>query len=112
MTDTLRFDRCLTFINSNLTARPSWVQQSHLLYRSVTISRQVGCGAQQVAEKLAALLQQNALPDSPPWTVFDRNLMDRVMEDHHLPARLAQFLHEDRVTRIQEIVDSLIGVGI
>jgi cytidylate kinase len=112
MTSTLGLDRCLSFINTHLTpaARPSWVQQSHLLYRSITISRQVGCGARDVAEKLAAILQQHALPDSPPWTVFDRNLMDKVLEDHHLPARLAQFLPEDRVTRIQEIVDSLIGM--
>jgi hypothetical protein len=49
-------------------------------------------------------------PDDPPWTVFDRNLMAKVLEDHNLPARLAQFLPEDRMTELQDIADELFGL--
>jgi len=77
---------------------------------AVTISRQAGCGALVIAEKLAALLQPELPADDPPWTVFDRNLMDKVLEDHNLPARLARFLPEDRVTELQDITDELFGL--
>jgi len=76
----------------------------------VTLSRQAGCGALVVAQKLAALLQSELSPDDPPWTVFDRNLMDKVLEDHNLPARLAKFLPEDRATELQDITDELFGL--
>ena len=76
----------------------------------MTISRQTGCGALVVAEKLAHYLQQHSSGDACPWTVFDRNLMDKVLEDHNLPARLAKFLPEDRVSQIEDILAEVFEV--
>jgi hypothetical protein len=76
---------------------------------ALTLSRQAGCGALVVAEKLAKLLQVHSPKGVPPWTVFDRNLMDKVLEDHHLPARLAKFMPEDRASQLQDIMDELFG---
>jgi Cytidylate kinase-like family len=105
-------DRCLTFVNCQL--QPSKVSGGRDRYiphpRAVTISRQAGCGALIVAEKLARYLQSCSPKDAPPWTVFDRNLMDKVLEDHNLPARLAKFLPEDRVSELQDISDQLFGL--
>ena len=67
--------------------------------RAVTISRQAGCGAVAVAEKLARHLQEHSPASRRAWTVFDRDLMDKVLEDHNLPAHLAKFLPEDRVSQ-------------
>jgi cytidylate kinase len=75
--------------------------------RAVTISRQAGCGAFAVAQKLAAYLQSRSSKDACPWTVFDRNLMDKVLEDHNLPVRLAKFLPEDTISKTQEIMADL-----
>ena len=76
----------------------------------MTISRQAGCGAVVVAEKLANYLQHHASGDSCPWTVFDRNLIDKVLEDHNLPTRLARFLPEDRVSQLEDIVADVFDV--
>jgi hypothetical protein len=103
-------DRCFTFINCQLKPadRPSARPANRL--PTVTISRQAGCGALEVAEKLTVLLQSRSPKDSPPWTVFDRNLMEKVLQDHNLPARLAKFLPEDRMTELQDIMDEVFGL--
>lgn len=104
-------DRCRTFIDCQLQPanRSAQFTENGARGHAVTISRQAGCGALVVAEKLAKLLQARAPKDGPPWTVFDRNLMDKVLEDHHLPTRLAQFLPEDRASQVQDIMDDLFG---
>lgn len=100
-------DRCLTFINCQLKPADISAHSASRRRTTVTISRQAGCGALVVAEKLAALLQAQSPKATPPWTVFDRNLMDKVLKDHNLPARLAKFLPEDRMTELQDIVDEV-----
>jgi hypothetical protein len=42
--------------------------------------------------------------------VFDRNLVEKVLEDHNLPARLAKFMPEDRVSEITDTMDELFGL--
>lgn len=105
------FEHCQTFINRQLDPARSTPPAGRRAVRpAVTISRQAGCGALVVAQKLATILQQDLSPDDPPWTVFDRNLMDKVLEDHNLPVRLAKFLPEDRMTELQDITDELFGL--
>jgi hypothetical protein len=78
--------------------------------RAVTISRQAGCGALVIAEKLAHYLQAHSADNACPWTVFDRNLIDKVLEDHNLPACLAKFLPEDRVSELEDLLADVFGV--
>ena len=78
--------------------------------RAVTISRQAGCGAVVVAEKLARYLQQRSPGNACPWTVFDRNLIDKVLEDHNLPACLAKYLPEDRVSQLEDLMADVFGM--
>jgi cytidylate kinase len=78
--------------------------------RAVTISRQAGCGALVVAEKLAHYLDAHAPGNTCPWTVFDRNLIDKVLEDHNLPTCLAKFLPEDRVSELEDLMIDVFGV--
>ena len=63
-----------------------------------------------MAEMLAAHLQAVTPRDLPSWMIFDRNLAERVLEDHHMPARLAKFMPEDRISEIQDILDDLFGL--
>jgi cytidylate kinase len=76
-------------------------------WRAITISRQAGAGGHAVGEKLADLLRGGHPADSRPWMVFDRNLVQRVLEDHHLPGYIAGFMPEDRGTQIEQILDEL-----
>jgi len=100
-------DQCLSFIHSqtaNIAVEPG-------VRRAVTLSRQAGCGAVIVAEKLAAQLQERApLPSGVAWTVFDRDLMKKVLEDHNLPAYLEKFLPEDRISQIEDTLADIFGL--
>jgi cytidylate kinase len=75
----------------------------------VTISRQSGSGGHAVAEALAGYLQSRT-PDKCPWTVFDRNLVEKVLEDHQLPKQIARFMPEDRHSEIQDVLDDMLGL--
>lgn len=111
MHDLIGLRQCQTFINYQLNPEERDQRDRTAPVRpAVTISRQTGCGALEVAEKLAARLQRDALVGDPPWTVFDRNLMEKVLEDHNLAARLAKFLPEDRMTELQDITDEFFGL--
>jgi cytidylate kinase len=105
------FERCLTFINCNLQTPHGY--RAHLVQgvprMSVTLSRQTGSGASAVAEKLAGFLQSH-YPEKCPWTVFDKNLMEQVMDEHHLPKRMAEFLPEDRTSAIDDMMEELLGL--
>lgn len=103
--------RCISFLNYQMRPADQLViarDEPHP--RAVTISRQAGCGALAVAEKLSELLQPETPVNQPRWTVFDKNLMEKVLEDHHLPTRLVKYLPEDRVGELQGIADELFGL--
>lgn len=103
------YDRFLSFIQIQLGNGTHRVIPE-VQRRAVTISRQAGCGALAIAEALAALLQARTPKTEPPWTVFDRNLVEKVLEDHHLPKRLARFMPENWVSEIQGTIDELFGL--
>ncbi|HZR18604.1 MAG TPA: cytidylate kinase-like family protein [Verrucomicrobiae bacterium] len=111
MNSTIDVEKCLSFINCQL--KPDARAGSHNLGRkfaAVTISRQAGSGGHELAEKLAVLLQSEEPQPARPWTVFDRNLVEKVLADHHLPARLARFMPEDHVSEMTDIMDELFGL--
>jgi len=60
-----------------------------------------------VAQKLADYLQARTPEREAPWTVFDKNLVERVLEDHHLPQRLAKFMAENWNSQINDTLDEL-----
>jgi cytidylate kinase len=102
-------ERCFSFINSHTTV-PGRTPAGPQVRRAVTISRQAGCGAVIIAEKLARYLQQHSPQEAVEWTVFDRELMDKVLADHNLPKHLARFLPEDRASQIEDTLADIFGV--
>lgn len=77
---------------------------------AVTISRQTGSGAWRVAQCLAALLDRCVPDPELKWTVFDRELVEKVLADHHLPRKLAEFMPEDRVSMLEDMMTELLGL--
>jgi len=100
-------ERCEAFINCQMEPAHGLPPRER---RAVTISRQAGSGAHLISTKLAEYLQAHTLKDSRPWTVFDRNLVERVLEDHSLPKRLAQFMPEDRISEMTDTLDEVFGL--
>jgi cytidylate kinase len=101
---------CLSFIESQTREHGHSSFEPVWRPRAVTISRQAGCGALAVAEALAKYLQASTPKDMPPWTVFDRNLVGKVIEEHNLPKRLEKFMPEQWTSEIQGTLDELFGL--
>jgi cytidylate kinase len=107
-----RLETCLSFINCQLQpAGPRlWQPDDVTCFRTITISRQAGSGGHAVAEKLVEYLQTHAPVALRPWVVFDRNLVEKVLEDHNLPGRLAKFMPEDYMSEVSDTMDELFGL--
>jgi Cytidylate kinase-like family len=105
-------ERALTFINTHMQPAGKGLAplREGVRQRAVTFSRQTGSGAHVVAEKLAALLQARTPKEAGPWTVFDRNLVEKVLADHDLPERLARFMPEDQTSSIADTMEELFGL--
>jgi cytidylate kinase len=105
-------DRALTFISCQLQPGGKGLvsPEKGVPRRAVTISRQAGSGAHAVAESLATLLQAHTPKDACPWTIFDRNLVGKVLQEHNLPERVAKFMPEDRTSEIADSMEELFGL--
>lgn len=63
---------------------------------AITISRESGAGAISIGQLAAKILDERC-PGVPaiPWAVFERNLAEKVLQEHDLPAALERFMPED-----------------
>src|SRR5262245_18529365 len=104
-------EKCVPLINSEMLFEARPPPGLGITPRPVVmIARQSGCGAQGVAEKLAAYLEAPAQESSWPWKVFDSNLVRKVLADHKLPRRFARFMSEDRASELSDTMDELLGM--
>ncbi|HXS67938.1 MAG TPA: cytidylate kinase-like family protein [Candidatus Polarisedimenticolia bacterium] len=106
------FDKFAPFIESQLRVSGigsvSLPQETPKL--AITISRQSGSGGHAVGEKLAQYLQAHSPQPALPWMVFDRNLVEQVLEDHHLPQHLVRLMPEDRVSDLTDMLHQMFGL--
>lgn len=77
---------------------------------AITISQQTGSGAHDIAERLAGMLQQSEPDRLAQWTVFDRQLVQKALEEHQWPARVEKYVAEDRRSYVQDVMDELFGL--
>ncbi len=75
----------------------------------ITISRQTGAGADKVGNGLIKFFRQYSKEDSPEWTIFDQNLIQKVLQDHNLPATLSKIMEEEKYSAIKSIANELLG---
>ena len=76
----------------------------------ITISREAGAGSGLIAEKLIQLLSPLSKDQNAPWAVFDKNLIEKVLEDHHLPKQIAKFLGEEKRSLLTQTMNEMLGV--
>lgn len=76
----------------------------------ITFSRETGAGAETIADKLLSRLSKYNREDACHWTVFNKNLIERVLEEHNLPDRFSKYLVEDKLTDIHSVINELLGV--
>jgi hypothetical protein len=111
MSDTILFEKCQTYIDCHTkSSRQTGSLGAYQRLPSITISRLTGAGGLSLGERLVTLLQARAPKPEVPWTVFDKNLVEKVLDDHHLPQSLAKFMPEDRMSAISDAMEELLGL--
>lgn len=104
-------EACRSYVLSYLEAdRKSASIRARQPGPAVTISYQSGSGAHEIAQRLAAALQAAESKAPVAWTVFDRHLLEKVLEEHELPKALAKFMPEERRSFIQDAMEELVGL--
>lgn len=112
MPDPSAAEKCLTFINTMLQPPEKKGRGGRPLGQRplVTISRQTGAGGVSLGETLAGYLNERAPKGSVPWTLFDKNLVNQILQDHALPPRVADFIREDRHAGVEDAVGEILGL--
>lgn len=110
MIDHPNLRKCQTYIDCHLHAPRSTAVPHERRPPALTISRQTGAGGLMIAELLAQRLDASPLRTDCPWTVFDKNLVTKVLEDHNLPQRLAQYMPEDKISFVADALEELFGL--
>ncbi len=80
-----------------------------LLGPCITISRETGARADIISERLIGFFQKCYNGNPVPWTVFDKNLIEKVIQDHHLPQNLIKIMEEERYSAIKSLMIELLG---
>jgi len=75
----------------------------------VTISRESGSGGTSFAQLLARRLNKDH-PNGPPWTVYDQDIVERMLRNQHLSPDLAQYLPEGKVWEVDALVREIVGL--
>jgi len=98
--------QCRAYIESQTLSRST----ARKVFPSVTISRQAGAGGLLVAGYFREIMEAQRKTAGPPWTIFDRALVQQILEDHHLPLSIAKFYPEDVHSDLEGVVGELLGI--
>ncbi|WP_309395900.1 AAA family ATPase [Cerasicoccus maritimus] len=109
MSDTRLFEKCRAYVTSSADSRGQ-VHASSMPLPAITLSRQVGARGTTIAKLLVQHLEQEDPNNDPPWTLFDKNLIQRVLDDHHMPRYLEKFMTEARVSELQSTINEIVGL--
>ncbi|MCB9799622.1 MAG: cytidylate kinase-like family protein [Candidatus Omnitrophica bacterium] len=76
----------------------------------VTISRQTGAGGVTIGKAVVEYLRQHDAKARCPWTLFDKNIVQCVIEQHHLSKEVAQFMPEKKISEVNDIIETLFNL--
>jgi len=76
----------------------------------ITLSRETCAGATTVGQLLVPMLDEALGEKGQGWVFLDKNLIAHALAQHNLPARLAEYLPEDKISEINGIIGELTGL--
>lgn len=103
------FQECRGYVAAHLHNSTTPRTEHTRRFPSLTLSRQTGARARSIGMKLQAVLRAQAADATVPWTLFDENLVQQVLEDHQLPSDLEQFMPDDTIGEITATINELLG---
>jgi Cytidylate kinase-like family len=75
----------------------------------ITISRETGVPEALIYEKLLKYLQK--IYGEKKWRFFDKELIDKILNEHHLPKYFEDILVEDKYSAVKSIASQMLGTG-
>lgn len=103
------YEKCKRYIDSHTQKRETF-QIIREVYPCITISRQTGSGAKPVCEKLIQIMDSYSEPEGIKWAFFDKNLIEKVLEDNKLPRQISEFIREEKYKHVSAAVYELLGL--
>jgi cytidylate kinase len=76
----------------------------------VTISREVGAYGMTIADMLAENLRKRERRREALWTVFDKELIKKVIEEHDFPKKFEKYFSESSSPLIEDILSEILGL--
>lgn len=98
------YEKCRIYLESHTEQSKDKPQ-----FPCITISRQTGTRADIIGHKLVDILNKYSYDDGTEWTYFDKNLIEKVIEDHNLPGVLSKFMDEDKISNLKNMVNEILG---
>lgn len=108
MQKNIAFEKAVSFVKSHSYPKTEEKPNTAAAKPAITISRMTGAGGHVIASELAEYMQK-CVPGHEPWTVFDQNLVEKVLEDHNLEKRLADIMTEEHKSMYADLVEALVG---
>ncbi len=110
MLTTAATEKARQYIEGQAKLQSSSKNEKKELYSGpcITISRETGAGADKVSDSLIEFLKPYT-NTKVEWTVFDRNLIEKVLQDHHLPMNLSELMAEEKYSTIKSIMNEVLG---
>jgi len=105
MWNNINLEKCLSHIGQQVGSSLGGPDATR---PAITISRMCGAGGRTVASALLDRLQLSA-PPGCHWTVFDKNLIEKVLEDHLQSTRLAEYAPEAGRPMLIEMLHKIRG---
>lgn len=104
------FKECCSYVAALLEAQDHRKQgKTATPPPAITISRQTGARGRSIGQKLAHTLSEQSPQTSLPWTLFDENLVEKILCDHDLPSSLAKFMPDDSVSELDSTINEILG---
>lgn len=103
------YEKCKRYIESHST-KISDSKRKKEIFPCITISRQTGAGSYEVSERLIKILDSKSKESEQKWTYFNKELIQKIIEDHNLPKIVSDYIAESKYSHINDAVYELLGV--
>lgn len=101
------FQECRAYVAAHMAAKDRDIAVTRPV--SLTISRQAGARGVAIGNLLAKTLREQDQEGEIQWTLFDRDLIKQVLEDHQLPVDLEKFMPETKTSELEGAINEILG---
>ncbi|RPI74343.1 MAG: cytidylate kinase-like family protein [Ignavibacteriales bacterium] len=90
-------EKCRRYIESHSGEKMNYSRQFPA-GPCITISRETGTCAKCISEELIKFFTDRSYEDKPGWTLLDKNIIAKVLEEYNLPGVLEKLMEEEKIS--------------